>query len=264
MTTPGSSLKFQRARKHLADAQSAVANFLDSRPYDIARDEETEPGKLLFWVTLLEEPPAEISLAAGDAIHNMRSALDHIVYELSSKRKTNPSNTSFPLFSKEEDWDKRDKNGALQTSCGLYRVRLLPDEAQTLIYNLQPCPRPQVFMPDAWGPNRKKLRELHDLDILDKHKTLNLAVFDVDVLGIKIDDADSPIRAEYVFKGALHANARTLVLRLFYPTKVYVEFMPKLDIVLSEGPGMNEPVGWKLEQIFRNVGTVLNALSHFA
>jgi hypothetical protein len=202
MTTPGSLLKFQRARKHLLDAQSAATKFLDRRPYDIARDEESEPGKLLFWITILEEPPAEISLAAGDAIHNMRSALDHIVYELSTKRKADPANTSFPLFAKEENWDKRDKDGALQVGCGLYRVRLLPDEAQTLIYNLQPCPRPKPFRPDLFGPNRQRLRELHALDITDKHKSLNLAVFDVESMGIGTDK-DSPIRFEYVFKGVL-------------------------------------------------------------
>lgn len=43
-----------------------------------------------------------------------------------------------------------------------------------------------------------------------------------------------------------------------------MEFLPKLDIVLSEGQAWNEPVGRKLEEIFRNVGMVLDALSRLA
>jgi hypothetical protein len=263
MTSPGSLLKFRRAEKHLLDAKTATNEFLRRKPYEITRDEESEPGKLLYWMTLFEDPPSEISLAAGDALHNMRSALDHIVYELSSKRETNPRDTSFPLHTKEGDWDKRNKDGTLQVGSGLYRVRLLPEEAQTIIHDLQPCPHPQPFMPDLFGPNRKRLRELHALDIADKHKNLNLAVFEVDIAGVGTDE-ESPIRFEYVFKGTLNPNARTLLLRLFYPTKVNVELLPGLDVVFSEGLTPNEPVGRKLDEIIRNIGLILNALSRFA
>lgn len=264
MSDPGSLLKSQRAYKHLFDAKTAINEYLgDPKPYDIARDEESEPGKLLFWITLHEEPPPLISLAAGDAIHNLRSALDHIVYEISSKRETDPVHTGFPLFSEEADWDKRRKNGARQINSGLYRLRLLPEEAVTLIYNLQPWPRPEPWEPDMFGPNRERLRELHTLDIADKHKNLNLAVLHVDMVGIGTE-RDSDTRFEYIHRGPLEANTRTLLVRLAYPTKVKVEPLPILDVVFSEGLTPNEPVGRKLDELFRNASMVLNALSHFA
>jgi hypothetical protein len=264
MSRPGSILKFERAHQHLSDAKAAVSQFFAADDaYEIASDEETEPGKQLFWITLLRDPPEEISLAAGDAIHNLRSALDHIVYELSSKREANPRDTSFPLFTKEEDWDKRDKRGALQISSGLYRVRLLPDGAKTLIYNLQPCPRPEPWKPDLFGPNRQRLRELHSLDIADKHKNLNVAVLYAGPSAIGTNEF-SPTRFEHFHMGPLQRDTRTLLLRLSFPEgKVDVELIPMLDIVFSEGLTPNEPVGRKLDELLRNVGMVLNALSRF-
>lgn len=263
MTTSGSLLKFRRAEKHLSDAIAAAEQFLRVKPYEIARDEESEPGKLLYWITLFESPPTEIALAAGDAIHNLRSALDHIVYELSSKRESNPRDTAFPILAKEEDWDKRNQDGALATNSGLNRVRLLPAEAQALVRDLQPWPRPQPFMPDLFGPDRKRLRELHAFDIADKHKNLNLAVLEVDLVAIGTDE-NSPVRFESVFVGTLQPDTRTLLCRLHYPAKVHVEPLPSLDVVFSEGLTPNEPVRGKLEVLHRNVGMVLNALSTFA
>lgn len=264
MGDPGSLLKFRRAHKHLLDANAAVRDFLKDQPYEIVRDEDSEPNRMLFWVTLHEEPSADISLAAGDAIHNMRSALDHLVYEISSQREADPGDTSFPLLTKEENWDKRGKHGALLVNSGLNRVRLLPDEAQTLIHDLQPWPRPQPFAPDMFGPNRKRLWELHAFDIADKHKNLNVAVLYIEVVGVGHNEVSPDLGFESVYRGPLQLNTRTLVLRLLNPAKVDVEFLPRLDVVFSEGLTPNEPIGRKLEEIMRNVCVVLNALSRFA
>jgi hypothetical protein len=245
------------------DAETAVRDFFNRKPYEVAKDEESEPDRTLFWVTLRAEPPTDISLAAGDALHNMRSALDHMVYEISSKRETDPRDTSFPLLAEEENWDKRRKDGTLLVHSGLYRVRLLPDEAQTLIYNLQHWPRPNPFDPDLFGPNRDRLAELHALDIADKHKNLNVALAYIHVVGIGHNDPSDNLRFEYIYNGPLDLNARTLVIRLFNPAKVNVEFPPELDIVLREGLTPDEPVGRKLEVIYNNVAGVLNRLSQF-
>ena len=264
MVKPGSVLKYDRAYKHLVDAKTAVGEFLAAKPYDISRDGESQPGKLSFWITLLEDPPPEISLAAGDAIHNMRSALDHIVYELSSKREANPRDTAFPLLTKEKDWDRRRKDGTLQVRSGKHRIRLLPSEAQTFIHNVQPWPRPEPFWPDLFGPNRERLRELHALDIADKHRNLNLAILYVDMVAVGTSTASDDLRFEYVHKGPLQPNTRTLLARFVDPAKVYMELLPQLDVVFDEGLTPDEPVGRKLDELFLNVSRVLSRLWQFA
>jgi hypothetical protein len=263
MMKPGFGLKFERASFHFAELQSVAAQYLQRMPYTITRDEESDPFKVLFWITLLEEPPAEIALAAGDAIHNLRSALDHIIYEISAKFEVNPARTGFPLLMDEAEWEKRGNNGRLHRGCGLDRVRWLPPEAIRMIRNMQPWPRSEPFMPDLWGPNRQSLRELHDLDINDKHKNLNLAVFHAEMVAIGTEEP-SNIGFEYVHEGPLQHGARTLLARLSHASGVDVKPMPKLEIIFREGLMPSEPVTSKLEDFLRNVGNVLDRLSRFA
>lgn len=260
----GSTLKFERANKHFMDTEAAVVQFLASKPYRITQDFESEPGKFRFWVTLLEEPPSVISLAAGDTVHNMRSALDHIVYEISSKQVVNPSGTAFPIQTKEDDWDKRDKKDTIQRGSGLHQVRYLPDSAQTLIQNLQPCPRPEMFEPDMFGPNRERLRELHDFDIADKHKNLNLAVTYAQHASVGHNEVSASFpNFEYVHRGPLKLDTPTLLLQLSAVPQMDVQPILALGITFSDGRSAGEPVGACLRELLVCVEMILNALRSF-
>jgi hypothetical protein len=56
--------------------------FLERNPYSIAFKEDAEAGvKSVPVVTVRESPPACISLLAGDAVHNLRSSLDLLVWQ---------------------------------------------------------------------------------------------------------------------------------------------------------------------------------------
>jgi hypothetical protein len=80
--TPGNELKLGRAARHFNEASALLAAYKNPTPYEIRRDENPDTG-LSFWITLNRKPPDDIALAAGDCIHNLRSSLDHIIYELS-------------------------------------------------------------------------------------------------------------------------------------------------------------------------------------
>jgi hypothetical protein len=261
----GSTLKFQRAYQHFVNTEAAVSEFLASKPYRISRDEESELGKLRFWVTLLEEPPPVISLVAGDAIHNMRSSLDHIIFERSSKKMVDPKRTAFPVQTTEDDWDKRNKHGALQTTSGKYQVRYLPDAAQTLVHNLQPCPRPEIFKPDMFGPNRKRLKQLHDFDIAHKHKSLNVAVACLHFAGIGHDATPRELfpHFEHFHQGPLDLNTPTLLVQLSRVPEMDVEPVLAPQIAFSEGTTPGEPIDRCLRELLVCVEMILNALRRF-
>ena len=110
MTTPGSELKFGRAERHLQEVHDLLRSYLNPEPYAIRRDEDPNTG-LTFWITLQRKPPAEIALAAGDCIHNLRSALDHIIYELSCHHmhQAHVKGTAFPIFQNPDSWAATDK-----------------------------------------------------------------------------------------------------------------------------------------------------------
>jgi len=247
MSRPGSLLKFERARKHLEEAVAANSAYLRGIPYSTARDRETEPGHDLISATLHEEPPETIALAAGDAIHTMRSALDHLVYEISEKTDPDPEATGFPITANEDDWVR----------FGERSVRLLPEEAQDLIKGMQVW---RHSNPE--GPDPRRLRQVQTLDVLDTHRKLDSVVFSIlPVVGTHPDtSADS---MELVHHGTLESGRRTLLVRLLSPTDVRIDVIPFVKVGLAN-ESLNEPIESQLNALFRNVGIALRSLARYA
>ncbi len=103
--------------------------------------------------------PLRLSLLAGDAIHNARSALDHLVYQLVLADDGDPSpRTAFPIHVKEPDERAARKYDAAVE--GITR-----EEPLTLIRAFQPYKRPA-------SPLREDIALLGRLDIQDKHRTI--------------------------------------------------------------------------------------------
>lgn len=262
MVELGSTLKLQRAYAHLQDVESCAAKFLARKPYDIAPDDETYPGKRAFWITLNELPSDTISLATGDAIHNARAALDHIVYELSALMEPDPEDTGFPLIHTPKDWDRRKRNGGLNKGSGKHKTRL-SGQAQAVIKRLQPMNGLDLTKIDRDTITRRKLVDLHNLDILDKHKKLNVAVAHVEVTPIAWYGDEAFPGFDHVFTGSLDLDTRTELVRLKGIPKVDVQSIPQIHVTLSEGGAGNPPIADHLRNLFMGVGIVLSELQQF-
>ena len=78
----GVELKLQRAEEHIAYLDAEIQSFLGSNPYGAYRTVEDEGLEHVIWWSRYAEPPARLGLIAGDAIHNLRSSLDHMVVAL--------------------------------------------------------------------------------------------------------------------------------------------------------------------------------------
>ena len=90
--------KIERAKKHIADLHLACEAFFSSRPYDIRV--ETNPDKLerSYHLVSIREVPDEIISICGDALHNLRSALDHLAFQLVLVAGNKPTRrTCFPI-----------------------------------------------------------------------------------------------------------------------------------------------------------------------
>lgn len=99
-----------------------------------------------------EPPPDHWPLLAGEAIQNLRSALDHVVYAAAPKRRR--SRTQFPIFDDVCEFQVK----------GLPRIQGVPAAMRTTIEQAQPYHLPQR--------RRHALAMLRDLSNLDKHRTL--------------------------------------------------------------------------------------------
>jgi hypothetical protein len=88
-------LKIERAKEHIENLHSAKRAFFDTDPYEVGPKRDPQSGDLTFYVERVEPVPPRIACLAGDAIHNLRCALDHLAYALFLAGTGGSSNAQF-------------------------------------------------------------------------------------------------------------------------------------------------------------------------
>src|SRR5438128_2342233 len=81
----GAWTKLARAEYHLNALTKEMRVFLDSDPYEFERRLDYENSRYLFYVKRVETPKLQWGAVIGDFIHNLRSALDHLTWQLALK-----------------------------------------------------------------------------------------------------------------------------------------------------------------------------------
>jgi len=155
-------LKIGRAQEHFRIFDSELGEWTESKPYSILQKSDPEGCRHTLVLELKRPFPADKwSLIAGDCIHNLRCALDHLVYALAVKNSgTNPpqdaNRLQFPIASSLEQFEKQRD-----------RIKGLSDKAQTFIEQRQPYNVRTKKMPP-------QLAILSGLDNADKHRLLTV------------------------------------------------------------------------------------------
>lgn len=147
----GPRLKIERAKKHIRELDVEVQRFLARDPYSITRQDDSETGKKSApIVNVREDPPPCVALLAGDAVHNLRSALDLLVWQLVLANGQTPGDhTTFPIL-------KADSESGMDG-----KIKGVSAPARTAIKALKP-----------YKGGNESLWSLHRLDATDKHRLL--------------------------------------------------------------------------------------------
>ncbi len=157
-------LKFDHGAMHLTMLRSMVADYLASNPYRISTSPDASPGEHILWLEVLEAPSPEISLTLGDCLHDFRSALDHLMWQLVIATGGQPTaNTQFPIF-----WSP-----LLFSSRAGKMTRPLKDQAALKFIETQ---QPFATTLDRVDP----LWYLHELSNRDKHQLLQVIALYID------------------------------------------------------------------------------------
>jgi hypothetical protein len=77
--------KRERAYEHIEALRSEVETFFKGEPYVIESIFEDDGRKLINKVRLVRRPSDKFGVMIGDAVFNLRSSLDHLVWALSDK-----------------------------------------------------------------------------------------------------------------------------------------------------------------------------------
>src|SRR5262245_52412312 len=74
------NLKLQRARHHINDFKDWSTTFIDGKPFKLWERHERKAGINTSFVNQEKSITPELSLIIADAIHNMRAALDLVLF----------------------------------------------------------------------------------------------------------------------------------------------------------------------------------------
>lgn len=144
----GPKLKIARARKHIADFESEVAAYLSRDPSVIFAELDHKTKQRGIRLRTREPIPDNISAIFGDAVHNLRVALDLLANDLVSLSGGQPKKVYFPFADSAAGLEGEIKR----------KMRGASPDILTLIRSLRPYKSGNIT-----------LRALHDLDITDKH-----------------------------------------------------------------------------------------------
>src|SRR5215217_144350 len=192
-------LKLGRALQHLHSLDAKIRMWgVEDYAYRFVPKLDDQSGKKIVRVEILRPPPAEFGLIIGDCLHNLHSALDNLVYDLTvAYTETDPlpeecaRDVAFPIFG-----DKPLKPRKCREMIG----GIDPD-AQTIIKDLQPHNRGDKYASDA-------LWKLYKLSNVDKHRLLHLTVFTTDSFAHFPDAPERPRDLELWVHSSMENGAK--------------------------------------------------------
>lgn len=188
MTEPlfsNSMMKLRRAEQFITELETELNRYRKDNPFQASWAFDQTPPSVRIDLKAITDFPGAI---VGDALHNMRTALDLMASELVRLTNQSDRNVYFPFGNSAQELEKEIKRK------NFYKAG---QDAVDLLWK---------YAPHRGG--NETLRALHDLDVRDKHKslllmgsTMNLKVSGV--YNVETLEADNPPTVEgdvhYVF-----------------------------------------------------------------
>lgn len=148
----GSKLKVERAKEHILQLKAEIMAFHERKPYRIVVEEEPQSRDQIYRVKVKEQPLPRWATIIGDIVHNLRSALDLLAYDLVLANGEIPNrNTAFPIYRSANDFEA----GFSGKVCGA------STKAIQIIRSLKP-----------YKGGNEALWRIYCLDITDKHRLI--------------------------------------------------------------------------------------------
>jgi hypothetical protein len=160
----GPRAKLERARHHLEALHDSIRAYTETDTHNFIHEIDPETGDQIVRIRILREPDNPgWGLIIGDFAHNLRSALDHLVWQLVILSGNEPSRANqFPIAHCPADyWLSKGRKASM-------RDRMLKGVAaphRAMIDFVQP------YMGE--DPKETTLAHLHWLSNVDKHQVIH-------------------------------------------------------------------------------------------
>jgi hypothetical protein len=211
-------LKVRRAKLHLDALEMECRRFVESKPYSVTAYDDAKSAEYVVEVQFSTPDIWPMGAIAGDFISCLRASLDHLIHGLVRLGTVEPTiNTGFPIIGiyNGEKSENRFKNA----------VRGIPDEAITIVRNLQPYNSGKSY-------KETFLWRLDTLWNIDKHRHIPLDAGACDIEFPNVPRAMRPAKAGIV-------NDRAVV-RFPIVAKPYVNSDPVSRVYMRFGSEKDE------------------------
>lgn len=225
--------KLQRAEEHAQAVRDEIKPWMETNPYRVSREVNADSTRYSLIAHLVGTEPAlqRWSLIVGDCLHNLRSALDHLIYAIAvhESRTEPPPDERSLMFLIADTLDNFNKNAS--------RIKTLSEPVRKAIEAVQPFNRPHPKLPPL-------LAVLRDLENTDKHKLLRLAyasiaVADIGFWGPQNSIANTP---QFVPYGGEIKDGTEIFAAVFKSPEPHMKFdQTNLDLAIALWHGKRDP-----------------------
>lgn len=234
--------KLDRAQVHLVDVELECVRVARLYREAISIERDVEGGDYVWRISNPPLPQLDFSAIVGDAIHNLRCALDHLAYALVDASGNKP--TTHPYFPIFAEVPGRRRPSLLDEANGL------DDEIRAALDEVQPYNRDVPQFHQLWL--------LHRLDIIDKHRKLLVAVIGLADLSWSGGDA----KLVHVNRGPYEDGDELCRFRIASPDlaeqfKEQISFRVRFDEPEAGVHGFSKPVDQVIEMIADYIETWL-------
>jgi hypothetical protein len=225
--------KLQHAEGYLNSIENEVKSWMNDHPYSITRQTNSDSTRYSLILRINKQPPLQRwSLVTGDIVHNLRCALDHLVYAIAiheSGQDPPPSGNKlmFPICD----------TGAIFRDESNRRLVTLSDRVRTAIETVQPYNRPHTELPPL-------LAILRDFNNTDKHRLLHLVYSSVSLGDIGFCGPSANIGTKCQFfanTGELKDGAEIATFIFERPTPDMQYDRIIFDVILALWHGKRDP-----------------------
>lgn len=163
-------LKVERANKHFNDFKIAVHESLGSEPTLHSHSVQGQPDGTLKYSTDFPKPTAQAGLVFGDAIHQLRATLDHLVCALAMRQHDRTvckdNRLQFPICKSAHDFQSFHQHQLMKGQAISLFEHIVGLDAFRLVKECQPYER------DPGNPKEHPLFILSNLDNIQKHRII--------------------------------------------------------------------------------------------
>ncbi len=243
----GPKLKMDRADHHIGELEAIFRRYvLDNMRR--SRPQKKRDGRVVPSRRLGSKLPEHVPTILGDAIHNLRVALDHAYTIL--VQATGGTTTDYTAFKFGKD--RQSLEGSMKGA----KEDRLPDEIITLILD--------EIEPYAGG--KLSLYDLHRLDITDKHSVLlplqrALHVDMLDLVGPDGKPTGGGIQGISIISANPKHTGNLIAFQGGVSGELKGDPHSAFDILFGPGPLENESILKTVRRLQANVGTALGILS---